>query len=129
MTSETAYTEAYVWVWLPGETKPVVAGRLAATDGRLVFNYGQSYLARKNAISLYDPELPLRSGTLPLLNGLQMPNSIRDAAPDAWGRRVIVNRKLGARRQKIDVAKRAAEGIDHASATDADAGNADTGVA
>ena len=105
MTSETAYTEAYVWVWLPGETKPVVAGRLAATDGQLVFNYGQSYLARKNAISLYDPELPLRSGTLPLLNGLQMPNSIRDAAPDAWGRRVIVNRKLGARRRKIDVAE------------------------
>jgi serine/threonine-protein kinase HipA len=31
-----------------------------------------------------------------------MPNSIRDAAPDAWGRRVIINRKLGTRGSAID---------------------------
>jgi serine/threonine-protein kinase HipA len=31
-----------------------------------------------------------------------MPGSIRDAAPDAWGRRVIINRKLGARGTEID---------------------------
>jgi serine/threonine-protein kinase HipA len=24
--------EAYVWIWLPGETRPVVAGRLEADD-------------------------------------------------------------------------------------------------
>ena len=29
MTSEAAYEEAFVWIWLPGETRPVVAGRLA----------------------------------------------------------------------------------------------------
>jgi serine/threonine-protein kinase HipA len=105
MTSETRYEEAYVWVWLPGERRPIVAGRLAAAGDQLVFNYGRSYLTRKNAISLYAPELPLRAGTLPLLNGLRMPSCIRDAAPDAWGRRVIINRKLGSRRRKIDAAE------------------------
>jgi serine/threonine-protein kinase HipA len=102
MTSKAGYKEAYVWVWLPDETRPVVAGRLAAAGDQLAFNYGRSYLDRENAISLYEPELPLRSGTLPLLNGLRMPSCIRDAAPDAWGRRVIINRKLGGRRQPID---------------------------
>jgi serine/threonine-protein kinase HipA len=103
MTSDTGYREAFVWVWLPGETRPVVAGRLALTDDRqLVFNYGRSYLARENAIALYEPELPLRPGVLPLLSGLAMPNCIRDAAPDAWGRRVLINRKLGASGHDID---------------------------
>jgi serine/threonine-protein kinase HipA len=105
MTSEFGYSEAFVWVWLPGETQPLVAGRLAAAGDYLVFNYGRSYLARRNAISLYEPELPLKSGTLPLLNGLWMPNCIRDAAPDAWGRRVIINRRLGVRGKEIDVAE------------------------
>lgn len=105
MTSETTYKEAYVWAWLPGETQPIVAGRLAVADDYLVFNYGRSYLARENAISLYEPELPLRAGVLPLLNGLRMPNCIRDTAPDAWGRRVITNRKLGARGKEIDVSE------------------------
>ena len=103
MTSKSRYEEAFVWIWLPTETRPVVAGRLAAVGNQLVFNYGQSYLARKNAISIYDTELPLRAGILPLLDGLSMPSCIRDAAPDAWGRRVIVNRKMGTRGSDIDV--------------------------
>jgi serine/threonine-protein kinase HipA len=104
MTSEAIPMEAFVWAWLPGATKPVVAGRLAATGDQLLFNYGRSYLSRKNAIPLYEPELPLRPGVLPLLNGLRMPSCIRDAAPDAWGRRVILNRKLGTKVSNIDVA-------------------------
>jgi serine/threonine-protein kinase HipA len=105
MTSEVSYTEAYVWLWPPGETQPIVAGRIGKVGQQLVFNYGRSYLARKDAISIYEPELPLRPGALPLLNGLSMPNCIRDAAPDAWGRRVIINRKLGIRGPKIDTAE------------------------
>jgi serine/threonine-protein kinase HipA len=103
-TSEKKPTDAFVWIWLPGETKPVVAGRLFVSGDRLFFNYGQSYLARKNAISLYDPELPLRRGILPLTSGLNMPNCLRDAAPDAWGRRVIINRKFGKKGKDIDAA-------------------------
>jgi serine/threonine-protein kinase HipA len=90
-----AYTEAYVWIWLPGETSPVVAGKLTLDGQTLIFNYGQSYLERANKISIYNPELPLRAGKLPLLPGLIMPGSIRDGAPDSWGRRVLINKKFG----------------------------------
>lgn len=97
MTSEidAQYAEAYVWVWLPEATEPVVAGRLSRQGQQLVFNYGRSYLARSDALPLHEPELPLRSGVIPLLPGLNMPGCIRDASPDAWGRRVLINRKLG----------------------------------
>lgn len=97
MTSEKEvnYSEAYVWIWLPGATEPVVAGLLTKAGGQLVFNYGRSYLVRQDAIPIYAPELSLRPGILPLLPGLSMPSCIRDASPDAWGRRVLINRKLG----------------------------------
>lgn len=98
MTSESGpgYSQAYVWVWLEGATQAVVAGVLSKQGQQLVFNYGRSYLARPDAIALYEPELPLRAGALALNPGLSMPNCIRDASPDAWGRRVLINRKLGA---------------------------------
>ena len=96
MTSNARIDETYVWIWLPGETEPVVAGRLARqTDGRLIFNYGRSYLDRRNAIAIYAPELPLQAGAMPLRENMQLPGCIRDASPDAWGRRVIINRTLG----------------------------------
>ena len=38
--------KAFVWIWLPGETEPVIAGRLEAEGNRLLFNYGRSYLER-----------------------------------------------------------------------------------
>src|ERR1700721_2127464 len=94
MISKDDYKEAYVWIWLPGETTPVVAGVLQRVGNQLLFNYGRSYLVRENAISIYDPELPLQAGEIPLADGLSMPGSIRDASPDAWGRRVLINRKL-----------------------------------
>jgi serine/threonine-protein kinase HipA len=103
MTSDHRYQEAYVWIWLPGATQPYVAGRLARqNDGRLMFNYGQSYLARKGAIAIYDPELPLKAGDIPLHDTMQLPSSIRDASPDAWGRRVIINRTLGLKGKAAD---------------------------
>ena len=106
MTSEQQNKEAFVWIWLPGETQPVVAGKLEADNGTISFNYGKSYLNRigdKNpAIGIYEPELPLRAGALPLLNDLEIPSCIRDAAPDAWGRRVIINRQLGLKGRDTD---------------------------
>lgn len=96
------YDEAYVWVWLPNATTPVVAGRLHAHDGLVHFNYGKSYLEREDAIPLYLPELPLQAGELPLPDGLNMPSSLRDAAPDAWGRRVILNKQFGVKGTELD---------------------------
>jgi serine/threonine-protein kinase HipA len=107
MTSRTE-KEAFVWIWLPDETEPVVAGRLEADNGDILFNYGKSYLDRigdwNPAIPIYEPELPLKAGVLPLPEGLTMPGCIRDAAPDAWGRRVIINKKLGLKGTTADTA-------------------------
>ncbi|KEQ17628.1 type II toxin-antitoxin system HipA family toxin [Endozoicomonas numazuensis] len=102
MTSE--YREAFVWVWLKEETEPVVAGRLTLDGDRLVFNYGRSYLQRKNAIALFEPELPLKAGILEPDAGHEIHGCIRDASPDAWGRRVIINRLLGLKKGHIDTA-------------------------
>lgn len=105
ISNESGYSEAFVWIWLPGAIKPVVAGKLTADGDKLVFNYGKSYLDRKNAISIYDTELPLKAGALPLLPGLSMPGCIRDASPDAWGRRVLINKKLGLKSADADIAR------------------------
>ncbi len=99
MTSDRPDTkapeEAYVWIWLPGATAPVIAGRIARDGERLIFNYGRSYLDRNDRIPIYEPELPLRSGAIAPEAGLDMAGCLRDAAPDAWGRRVILNRAFG----------------------------------
>lgn len=93
MTSEILQaTTAFVWFWLPGQTEPVVAGRLDQDGEQLVFTYARSYLERSDAIPLFPPELPLQRGPQAPLAGLMMPGCIRDAAPDAWGRRIIINR-------------------------------------
>lgn len=109
MPTRSQYQEAFVWVWLPEQTQPVVAGRLAADNGHLHFNYGQSYLERLASgapvIPIYLPELPLQAGVLPLPKGLTMPGCIRDAAPDAWGRRVIINKTLGRKGAGTDTAE------------------------
>ncbi len=101
--------EAFVWIWLPGEAKPIVAGRLEADNGNVLFNYGKSYLDRigdhNPAIPIYEPELPLKAGSLPLPDGLAIPGSIRDASPDAWGRRVIINKMLGLKGADTDTSE------------------------
>ena len=84
---------AFVWVWLPGAAHPVPAGRLVEHDGIVAFAYGRSYLARPDRVSLYEPELPLRAGPIMPASGL-IAGCIADAAPDAWGRRVIERRRM-----------------------------------
>lgn len=107
MTSKNRQTpaqnEAYVWVWLPDATEPVVAGRVYRDSEGLSFNYGRSYLERDNAIPLYLPELPLKSGAIPPDHGLSIAGCLRDGAPDAWGRRVILNRTFGIKGKDADI--------------------------
>lgn len=98
---------AYVWIWLPGASKPCAAGKLGDENNQILFNYGQKYLDKAlnhKAISIFEPELPLQKGILPLAAGLTMPNCIRDASPDAWGRRVILNKLLGQKGNNADTA-------------------------
>lgn len=96
MTSDVKTPDgAFVWTWLPNETEPVVAGRITAEGDRYIFNYGASYLSRKDAIPLYEPELPLQRGRIEPPTNMEMASCIRDGSPDAWGRRVIINRLVG----------------------------------
>lgn len=88
-------TTAYVWVWLPDASEPVVAGRLDARGERVDVTYGRSYLARDDAIALYQPELPLEPGTRRPVDGLRIAGCINDAGPDAWGQRIILHRRSG----------------------------------
>jgi len=87
---------AFVWVWLPDATEPVVAGRIAMTrGGEHRFAYGESYLARPAAISLFTPELPLGRGWIDAPDGMDMAGCLWDASPDSWGQRVIIARLTG----------------------------------
>ena len=103
MTSKLPHSrEAFVWTWLPGATKPVVAGRLVSDGERIQFMYGRSYRERTDAIPLYLPELPLVGEPIAPLGTLAMASAIRDGAPDAWGRRVILNRSFGVKGDDLD---------------------------
>ncbi len=96
-------SKCYVWRWLPGSTSPVVAGELRFDDrGRQMFVYGRSYLDRENAGTIYEAELPLRAGAHEPINGLNQFSCLRDAAPDAWGRRIIESRLFGRGEVKAD---------------------------
>lgn len=90
-----AATEAFVWIWLPGALEPVIAGKIEVDGGLYAFNYGRSYLERADAIPIYAPELPLQRGRILPEAPLDMAGCLRDGAPDAWGRRVIINRLTG----------------------------------
>lgn len=90
-------SSTYVWVYLPNQTEPVVAGRLDYDDnpaGTIYsFLYGASYLNRRTAVPLDPERLPLerarRFDSSDLYGTL---GAIRDASPDDWGRRVIEKR-------------------------------------
>ena len=101
MTSDAR--RAYVWVWMPGATDPVVAGRLDATGDAVTFVYGRSYLARADRVPLFLPELPLRDEVLTPLDGMQVAGCISDAGPDAWGQRLILRKRFGAHHSERDV--------------------------
>jgi serine/threonine-protein kinase HipA len=87
-------SEAYVWVYLPGDTRPTVCGLYthaptAAGTPVGTFVYGRSYLANPDRIPLDPVALPLRPMTFSttVLNGVF--GAINDAMPDDWGRYVI----------------------------------------
>lgn len=88
----------FVWIYLPEETSPVVAGRLniRVTPSGAVgeFVYGQSYLARSDAVPLDPVSLPLNNSASPFTSLSGFPSVILDACPDRWGIAVI-DRLLG----------------------------------
>jgi serine/threonine-protein kinase HipA len=91
MTSER---EAYVYIQLPGSLETVPAALLRVQtlpDGTQIgrFRYGDRYLARSEAVALDPFRLPLAKQVFEFTQLKGIPGAVRDAAPDAWGRRVI----------------------------------------
>lgn len=90
----TMTSECYVYIVLPGKTAFVTAGRFTlgeTRDGAAVgeFIYGRTYRERANAVELDPVELRLQPGTFETAMMGGFFGAIRDAMPDAWGRKVI----------------------------------------
>ncbi len=87
----------FVFVQLPGETEPVVAGRYEVETTRAGgvghFVYGMSYLARHNAVALDPIHLPLSDEEFTTTRIAGMFGAFRDSAPDVWGRLVLERRQ------------------------------------
>ena len=86
--------ECYVYIFLPNETEFVTAGKFVLIKDRLDvsvgrFIYGQSYLARENAVPIDPFELNLSAKTFETRHLKGVFGALRDAGPDYWGRRVI----------------------------------------
>lgn len=84
----------YIYIQLPGTLESVPAALLKVTrqsDATYVgrFRYGDRYLERRDAIELDPFQLPLDKDVHEFTKLKGVPGAIRDAAPDAWGRRVI----------------------------------------
>ena len=94
-------SEAYVWIWLPGADSPVVCGKLFSRGDSCSFVYGLSYLENPAAIALDPLELPLREEVFSPSFG-ELHSVLRDAAPDAWGRRVLHYRHGGRPLSELD---------------------------
>jgi serine/threonine-protein kinase HipA len=91
MTSER---EAYVYIQLPGELETVPAALLRVqtlADGTQIgrLRYGDRYLKRQDAVALDPFQLPLAKEVFEFTRLHGIPGAVRDAGPDAWGRRVI----------------------------------------
>jgi len=89
----------YTFIQLPGTFEWVVCGVLRVSEFspntyQGIFHYGRSYLARPNAVSLDPYHLPLSDRAMEFTTLKGIPGALRDAGPDAWGRRVI-QAKLG----------------------------------
>ncbi len=105
MTSER--DGCFVYITLPGETKPVVAGRFEVVRERQEeplgrFIYGRSYLARSDAVEIDPGELSLGPGLRESASKAGLFGALRDAAPDYWGRRVIERHAGVVRMRELD---------------------------
>jgi len=86
--------QIYVYIQLPKTLEIVPAALLKITrhrDGTYVgrFRYGDRYVERNNAVELDPFQLPLAKRVYEFTKLKGLPGAVRDAAPDAWGRRVI----------------------------------------
>jgi serine/threonine-protein kinase HipA len=84
----------YVHIQLPGtlETVPCASLRVRAVGAGAyegTFTYGRRYLERAEVVPLDPFHLPLTTRPQRFTKLKGIPGAVRDASPDAWGRRVI----------------------------------------
>jgi serine/threonine-protein kinase HipA len=89
----TSEQRAYVYLQLPQSLTVVTAGlyelkSLSGVDTGS-FVYSPAYLARSDAVPLEPFELPLRARRFETVKLRGIFGALRDASPDAWGRRII----------------------------------------
>src|SRR4051812_43682345 len=84
----------FLYIQLPGNMDVVTCGRFVQRGDVGRFVYGKSYLANPRAVELDAFELPLQPGTFETARLGGIFGALRDASPDAWGRRII-ERQLG----------------------------------
>jgi serine/threonine-protein kinase HipA len=92
MTKSEQY--CYIYIQLPGTVTPVPCATLKVKEvGHSAFEgtvtYGKKYIERENVVALDRFNLPLSTKPLIFTKMKGIPGAIRDASPDAWGRRVI----------------------------------------
>jgi serine/threonine-protein kinase HipA len=84
----------YVYIQLPGtmETVPCASLKVRAVGAGAfegTFTYGKRYLERPQVVALDPFHLPLSTRPQKFTKLKGIPGAVRDASPDAWGRRVI----------------------------------------
>ena len=84
----------YVYIQLPAtmETVPCASLKVRAVGAGAVegtFTYGKRYLERPEVVALDPFRLPLSTRPQRFTKLKGIPGAVRDASPDAWGRRVI----------------------------------------
>lgn len=82
--------DAWVFVDLPAEEKPVLAARIVTNKGKGQFIYGKNYLARDDAFALDPINLPLVDHTQDIVGNDGVPTVLLDAGPDNWGKRLMM---------------------------------------
>jgi serine/threonine-protein kinase HipA len=84
----------YVYTQLPGSFEWVPCAslkvkELGAGAFQGTFTYGKRYLARQNLVELDPYHLKLTDKPMQFTKLKGIPGALRDASPDAWGRRII----------------------------------------
>lgn len=82
---------APVWVWLPGQTTPTLAGQFKYVDGRGQFTYDAAYLDAKHPPLA--PDMPAKPTPLKISDGTGIFPIFQDAGPDTWGLHLLKRRK------------------------------------
>jgi serine/threonine-protein kinase HipA len=84
----------YVYLQLPDSFETVTCASLIVREvasgvNEGTFTYGRRYLERKDVVAVDEYHLPLTAQPRKFTKLKGIPSAIRDASPDAWGRRVI----------------------------------------